>query len=134
MSRLRALAPRGLAGLFAAAGVLHFVWPSFFDPLMPRMLPARFHRPLIYGSGVAELACAYGLARRTRWASAASTALLLAVWPANLQMALDAGTGRNPGDMDSAAVAWGRMPMQLPLLWAARQAAPSRTATERPAS
>ncbi len=75
--------------------------------------------------GLAELACAWGLARRARWASAASTALLLAVWPANLQMALDAGSGRHPGGGDSAAVAWGRMPLQLPLLWAARQAARS---------
>jgi uncharacterized membrane protein len=124
MSRLRAHAPQGLAGIFAVAGLLHFLRPSFFDPLMPRALPGRVHRPLIYGSGVAELACAYGLVRRTRWASAASTALLLAVWPANLQMALDAGSGRNPDGMDSPVVAWGRMPFQLPMLWAARQAAP----------
>ena len=124
MSALRARAPLGLAGVFVATGALHFVRPAFFDGLMPRVLPSWLHRPLIYGSGVAELACAYGLARRTRWASAASTALLLAVWPANLQMALDAGSGRNPDNMDSPAVAWGRMPFQLPLLWAARQAAP----------
>ena len=122
MTRLRAAAPRGLACIFSVAGVLHFVRPSFFDLLMPRMLPARLHRPLIYGSGVAELACAYGLFKRTRWASGASTALLLAVWPANLQMALDSGSGRHPEGMDSRAVAWGRMPFQLPMLWAARQA------------
>jgi uncharacterized membrane protein len=126
MSRLRDAAPRGLAGIFTVAGVLHFLRPSFFDALMPRTIPARLHRPLAYGSGVAELACAYGLVRRARWASTASIALLLAVWPANLQMALDAGSGRNEGGMDSAAMAWGRMPFQLPLLWAARQAAPSR--------
>jgi len=126
MPRVRARAPQGLAGILAVAGLLHFLRPAFFDPLMPRALPARLHRPLIYGSGVAELACAYGLARRTRWASAASTALLLAVWPANLQMALDAGSGRNSDGMDSRLAAWGRMPLQLPLLWAARQAAPDR--------
>jgi len=126
MTRLRAAAPRLLVAVFAGAGVLHFVRPSFFDPLMPRLLPARLHRPLVYASGVAELACAAGLARRARWAPAASTALLLAVWPANLQMALDAGSGRNEGSMDSALVAWGRMPFQLPLVWAARQAARSQ--------
>ena len=112
-----------LAGVFAVAGVLHVVRPAFFDALMPRLVPARLHRPLVYVSGAAELACAVGLVRRARWAPGASTALLLAVWPANLQMALDAGSGRNEGAMDSAAVAWGRMPFQLPLLWAARQAA-----------
>jgi len=122
MSRLRASAPTGLAAVFTLTGVLHFVRPGFFDPLMPRVVPARYHRPLIYLSGVAELVCAVGLVRRTRWASSASTAGLLGVWPANLQMALDAGSGRHEGAMDSAAVAWGRMPLQLPLLWAARQA------------
>jgi uncharacterized membrane protein len=122
MSRLRSSAPTGLACIFALTGVLHFTRPSFFDPIMPRMVPSRFHRPLVYGSGVAELACAVGLIRRASWASSASTAVLLAVWPANLQMALDAGSGRHEGAMDSAAVAWGRMPFQLPMLWAARQA------------
>ena len=134
MSGVRSAAPRGLAGIFVVAGLLHILRPGFFDGLMPRMIPGRFHRPLIYGSGVAELACAYGLARRTPWASAASTALLLAVWPANLQMALDAGTGRHPDGMDSPRVAWGRMPLQLPMLWAARQARPggSNSSTRRP--
>jgi uncharacterized membrane protein len=125
MSRLRAIAPTGLACVFSVTGVLHFVRPSSFDSLMPRVIPSRLHRPLIYGSGVAELICAVGLVRRARWASAASTGLLLAVWPANLQMALDAGSGRNADAMDSAAVAWGRLPFQLPLLWAARQARPT---------
>lgn len=122
MSRLRSSAPTGLACIFALTGALHFARPSFFDPIMPRIVPSRLHRPLVYGSGVAELTCAVGLIRRKPWASAASTAVLLAVWPANLQMALDAGSGRHEGAMDSAAVAWGRLPLQLPMLWAARQA------------
>ena len=122
MSRLRASAPTGLACLFAVTGGLHFIRPTFFDPLMPRVIPGRLHRPLVYGSGVAELACAAGLFRRAPWASAASTALLVSVWSANLQMALDAGSGRHEGAMDSRVVAWGRMPLQLPMLWAARQA------------
>jgi hypothetical protein len=37
-------------------------------------------------------------------------------------MALDAGTGRNPGPSDNRIVAWGRLPLQLVLAWAARQA------------
>jgi uncharacterized membrane protein len=122
MPRLRSSAPTGLACIFAVTGVLHFARPSFFDPIMPRMVPSQLSRPLVYGSGMAELACAVGLIRRSTWASVASTAVLLAVWPANLQMALDAGSGRHEGAMDSAAVAWGRLPLQLPMLWAARQA------------
>ena len=122
MSRIGAAAPTGLACLFTVSGVLHFVVPGSFETIVPRVVPARCRRPAVYASGVAELACAVGLARRTRWSSAPSTALLLAVWPANLQMALDAGSGRHPGAMDSTTVAWGRMPLQLAMLWAARQA------------
>jgi uncharacterized membrane protein len=77
---------------------------------------------LIYVSGVAELICAVGLFRRKPWAAAASTAVLVGVFPANVQMALDAGSGRNPGATDNAALAWGRLPLQAVMIWAARQA------------
>jgi uncharacterized membrane protein len=128
MSSPRRSAPLLLAAVFTASGMVHFVRPQFFEAIMPRLFPARSHRALIYASGAAELVCAIGLARRTRWASAASTALLLAVFPANVQMALDAGSGRNPGATDRADVAWGRLPLQLPMLWAARQARHPRQA------
>ena len=91
---------------------------------MPRAIPEEHHTNLIYASGVVELVCAVGLVRRTRWATAASLATLAAVFPANVQMALDAGTGRNPGPSDSPAVAWGRLPLQLLMAWAALQARP----------
>ena len=63
---------------------------------MPRAIPEEHHTNLIYVSGVVELVCAAGLLRRTRWAAAASVATLAAVFPANVQMALDAGTGATP--------------------------------------
>ena len=80
---------------------------------MPRLIPVRHHRALIYVSGAAELICAVGLVRRTRWASPFSIAVLAAVFPANMQMALDAGSGRHPQAMDSPVVAWGRLPLQI---------------------
>ncbi len=91
---------------------------------MPRAIPERHHTNLIYVSGVAELACALGLVRRSPWAPGASVAVLAAVFPANIQMALDAGTGRNTGPSDSPAVAWGRLPLQFVMIWAALQARP----------
>src|SRR5271167_1235140 len=121
MPRSRRLAPLLLAGVFTGSGVVHFVRPWSFDAIMPRLLPTGSHRPLIYVSGAAELVCAAGLFRRAPWASAASTAVLVAVFPANLQMALDSGSGRNPGAMDRAGVAWGRLPLQLLMIWAAWQ-------------
>jgi uncharacterized membrane protein len=115
-------APLGLAAVFATSGVVHMIRPQVFEGIMPRAIPTTYHRPLIWISGVAELACAAGLVRRCRWAPAASIAVLLGVFPANVQMALDSGSGRHPGAMDNAAVAWGRLPLQVLMIWAARQA------------
>jgi uncharacterized membrane protein len=124
MARLRRRAPQVLAVAFLGSGVIHVVRPQTFASIMPRAIPEEHHTNLIYASGVAELVCAVGLVRRTRWASAASLATLAAVFPANIQMALDAGTGRNQGPSDSRAVAWGRLPLQLLMAWAALQARP----------
>ena len=103
---------------------MHLVRPQVFAAIMPRAIPEEHHTNLIYVSGVVELVCAAGLVRRTRWAAAASLATLAAVFPANVQMALDAGTGRNAGPTDSRAVAWGRLPLQLVLAWACSRLPP----------
>jgi uncharacterized membrane protein len=124
--RLRRRAPVALAALFVGSGIVHLVRPRSFASIMPRAIPEEHHTNLIYASGVVELVCAAGLLKRTRWARAASIATLAAVFPANVQMALDAGTGRNIGPSDSRAVAWGRLPLQLVMAWAALQARPRR--------
>jgi uncharacterized membrane protein len=62
MTRPRPFAPLALAGLFTASAIVHLVRPQSFEAIMPRYIPARQHRALIYGSGVLELACAFGLA------------------------------------------------------------------------
>jgi uncharacterized membrane protein len=113
-----------LANVFAASGTIHLLRPQAFAGIMPRAIPGRHHKSLIYLSGLAELACAVGLFRRTRWAAPASVAVLGAVFPANVQMALDAGSGRNLGATDKPLVAWGRLPLQIPMVWAALQARP----------
>ena len=120
---------KALAGLFAASGTLHLVRPQVFEPIVPPALPAR--RALVLASGVAELACAAGLLhRRTRrvagWGSAA---LLVAVFPANVQMALDADrrarrTGRHGLQVGTLA----RLPLQLPLIRTALKAAGGKLA------
>ena len=111
----------GLAGLLAASGTLHLVRPDLYLPLMPHALPA--HDVLILASGVAELVCSAGLARNTRWAAPASVALLLAIFPANVHFAL--ATSSDPGSSSwLLAVAWLRLPLQVPLIWAALQDRP----------
>jgi uncharacterized membrane protein len=108
-----------LVGAFTVSGTVHLVKPEVFEPLMPRWVPA--HRELILGSGVAELACAAGLVvpRTRRAAGLASAALLLGVFPGNLKMADDA---RRSGNRKLQAVAYGRLPLQVPLIRAALRA------------
>src|SRR5882757_2230702 len=79
----------GLAALFAVSGVLHFARPEPFERIVPHQLPAK--KKLVYASGAAELACAAGLLhpRTRRLAGLTSAALLLAIFPANVQMAVD---------------------------------------------
>lgn len=118
--RVRRGAPYVVASLFAASGVVHLVRPGVFVPLVPTWLPAR--TAVVTVSGLAELACAGGLVARRPWAGAAAAALLTVVWVGNVQMALDAGPGVGRW------VAWGRVPLQVPLIWAALQADHGRVA------
>jgi uncharacterized membrane protein len=114
--RLRHVAPLALGGLFLASGTLHLIRPAIFLPLIPRALPAP--ELIVFGSGVAELVCGVGLFRRRRWAGLASAALLVAILPGNLQMALDASADPTT-DRAWLVVLWLRLPLQLPLIWVA---------------
>ena len=111
--RARTASPYLLAGLLATTSVLHFAVPRPYEALIPAWLPGSA-RAWVYGSGVAELACAAGLAvpRTRRRAAEATVLLLLAVFPGNIEMAI------NPGDTPRW-LALARLPLQVPLvLWA----------------
>lgn len=116
-----------VAAPFAVSGVVHLVRPEVFEPIVPAPL-RRWSRPLVLWSGVAELACAAGLLHpRTRGAAgAASAALLLAVWPANVQMSIDlsrrARRRRDVRSTTALAVSLLRLPLQVPLIRAAWRA------------
>ncbi|MEJ1200422.1 MULTISPECIES: DoxX family protein [unclassified Streptomyces] len=108
--------PLLLAGLLATAGVAHFARPRTFDAIVPRGLPGA-PRAWTYASGVAELALAAGIALpRTRKAAALTTAaFFVGVFPANVKMAVD--WRHRPAPQKAAA--YGRLPVQVPLvLWA----------------
>jgi uncharacterized membrane protein len=118
-----------LAALLATSGTIHLVRPAVFRPLIPRSLGAP--DPWVLSSGVAELACAGALAvPATRSAGGwASAALLVAVFPGNVTMAV-----RSRADAVAWAgrpvVAWSRLPLQAPLIaWAV---AVARHAGSRP--
>lgn len=100
-----------------AMGVLHFVAPKQFDRLIPPELPGS-RRAWTYGSGVAELAVAALLANRDTRAlgGAAATALFVGVFPGNLQMAR---AWRGKPVWPYQVIAWGRLPLQVPMILAA---------------
>ncbi|MDQ6649379.1 MAG: hypothetical protein M3Z02_04605 [Actinomycetota bacterium] len=127
-ARARQISPYLLAGLLAAAGVTHFVHPEPYARIVPHVLPAR--RALVALSGLAELACAAALVapRTRRLAGWATAGLFVAVFPANVQMALDAGAPGTSGLL-GPAVAWLRLPVQVPLvIWAVHVARTARSA------
>ena len=114
-----------LVAIFAVSGVVHLARPEVYEPLMPSWVPR--HREVILGSGVAELACAAGLAvpatRRTAgWVSAL---LLVAVFPGNVKMAVDARQvdGSGPKARGFKAATLLRLPVQWPMIRAALKAA-----------
>lgn len=113
-----------LAGFFIAAGALHFVVPGFYLAMMPSWLPA--HRELVVVSGIAEIAGGLGvlLERWRRPAGIGLLLLLLAVFPANVQMLLNARAAGEP-----EGLLWLRLPLQLLFLWWVWRVAVLRAAT-----
>lgn len=79
---------RRLCGpVFMVAGALHFVMPRPYEAIVPPWLPRQ--REIVYASGVAEIVggagLMTGLRRPAGWWLIAT---LVAVFPANLHMAL----------------------------------------------
>lgn len=111
------MAPQGhlsLAAFLAGMGVTHFAVPRPFDSIVPRSLPGS-PRWWTYASGVAELTVAglVAVPRTRRVGALAAAGLFAAVFPANVKMAWD-WRHRSPG---ARAVAYGRLPLQVPLIW-----------------
>jgi uncharacterized membrane protein len=110
---------KGLAAFFAFAGTMHFVVPRSYEAMMPPSLPA--HREAVAVSGVAEIVGgAAVLSPRTRgFARWWLLALLAAVFPANVHMAVS--PEQVPGlDLDRVPrwALWARLPLQpLCMLW-----------------
>ncbi len=111
-----------LAVSMIAIGIAHFVAPAGFASIVPRFLPAPV--TLVLVSGAFEIAGGAGLLvpRVRRLASYGLVALYVAVFPANLNMALTGAAP--PGVHLAAALLWLRLPFQLVFiawaLWAGR--------------
>lgn len=108
-----------LAAFIGGAGVSHFTNPEFFDAIIPDWIPGPV-RAWTLASGVVEIACALLLIPRATRKKGALLALatFIGVWPANISAALEGGYDLDPPG-DSAAVAWLRVPLQIPMfVWA----------------
>lgn len=117
---------RWLLTLFmVAAGINHFLDPAPYIAMTPDFLPAP--RALVYVSGVAEILGGLGLIhpRTRRLAAWGIIALLVAVFPANINMAVN---DLPLGDTDVPTWAlWARLPLQLVLIaWAYWYTRPDR--------
>ncbi len=103
-----------IATLFIGAGVLHFVVPSTYERIMPRVLP--YPRELVYLSGVFEIIGGFAVLplRTRRLAGYGLIALLIAVFPANVQMLLNARSAN--ASLYALVLLWLRLPLQLLLI------------------
>jgi uncharacterized membrane protein len=118
VSRTKRILLYVMAAFYVAAGVMHFARPEFYVAIMPPYLP--WHLELVYLSGVAEILCGVGLLiPQTRVLAAwATIALLIAVFPANIHVALNnvpmAGSTEGAGILN-----WIRLPFQFVFMaWA----------------
>jgi uncharacterized membrane protein len=107
--------------LFIASGIMHFAFPRAYEAIMPDWLPA--HRELVQASGVAEIAAGAALLhpRTRRLGGHLSVATLIAVFPANVHMALHPERYRQVPGGRAALLA--RLPLQALLIAWARAAA-----------
>jgi len=103
------------AAIFVSAGTLHWLRPEFFVKVMPSYLP--WHLQLVYISGIFEIVLGVMLLIPKCQVLAAwgLVALLIAVFPANVHMALNA----SDYPQFPAALIWLRLPLQGVLIaWA----------------
>jgi uncharacterized membrane protein len=105
-----------LTVFMVGAGLNHFLSPEPYLGMMPAEIPERFHVLLVDISGIAEMAGGLGLIlpATRRLAAWGLIALYVAIFPANLNMAINhLPLGTKPID---AWLLWARLPLQLVLI------------------
>ncbi len=102
-----------MAAFYIASGINHFWHTAAYTGIMPPYLP--WPIALVYISGIAEVICGFLLLFNAsrRLAAAGIIFLLIAVFPANVQMAINFAGNHNP----YLWVAIFRLPLQVLLVW-----------------
>jgi len=116
---------RLLSLAFVTTGILHFLRPETYAEIVPDYLPA--HHAIVLVSGAAEIAGGAGvaIARTRRGAGIWLVMLLVLVFPANVNMAVNA----ERFDSISPVLLWARLPLQGLLIWWALRATRVRPAS-----
>ena len=106
-----------LAVLLVIAGILHFIKPKFYLKIMPNYLPG--HYILVILSGIAEIICGILLLFPSTQtiASYLTIALLIAVFPANIEMSRKYYLKKKKGFWFTLL----RLPLQFLMIWWAFQ-------------
>ena len=137
MSRIKTALLYLMGAFYIFAGVNHFLDPAFYLQIMPPYLP--WHLELVYLSGLAEILVGVGvLIPRTRVISAwATIALLIAVFPANVHVALN-DVPMIDAEEGAGIWNWVRLPFQAVFIawawWYTREDRSARTAQSRPSA
>jgi uncharacterized membrane protein len=116
------LATRALAAMLLIAGIAHFIAPKSLDEIVPAFLPGG-PRLWTYLSGVAEIAIGLALLAPLSMkigtvsirllAAYAALFLFIAVYPANIKMAID----WRDRPMPYPLIAFARLPLQFGLFY-----------------
>lgn len=123
-----------LAAAMAAAGMAHLLTPLPFVQHLPPWVPSR--EALVAASGVVEIALGAALlSHRRESAGALLAAYLVAVWPANIYVAV---AGVDVQGQPDGVYPWLRLPLQALFIWLAwwstrhpATAEPGRQSAER---
>ena len=101
-----------LGGFFLFAGLMHFLKPRPYISIVPDALPRK--REIVFASGVAEMAGGAGVLvpGTRRLAGWWLIATLLAIFPANINMAVNAERYRAVPE----PLLWARLPLQGALI------------------
>ena len=110
---MRTISISFIALFFLVGGIAHFVWLDTFMSIMPAYL--HYHKELVIISGVFELLGAGGIVLpwTRRFAGVGLIALSIAVFPANINMAM------HPENFPQIPVSflYARLPLQFLFIW-----------------
>jgi uncharacterized membrane protein len=106
-----------MACIYFVAGINHFLNPHSYMKIMPSWLP--FSEELIFVSGAIEIVCALLLlpSFSRKLAAWSIIVLLIAIFPANIQMSINYYEENNPYFLFTLL----RLPLQFLLIWWAYQ-------------